>query len=113
MIPRQGEVYWAFQDKKRPVVVVSRDAMNRGNYVLVAPLTTSHLGTRRDLPSCVYIKGVEYGLRDCVVQTELTTHLPLEDLDIKSGPVAVLDDPLIRDIVRAVGYVMDAECEPC
>lgn len=112
MVPKQGEVYWAFQDKKRPVVVVSRETMNRGRYVLVTPLTTSHIETRKHLPNCVFIRGREFGLRDCIVQAELTTHLPLDDLDTTSGSVAVLDDRIIRDIVRAVGHVLDADCEP-
>jgi mRNA-degrading endonuclease toxin of MazEF toxin-antitoxin module len=112
MVPKQGEVYWAFRDKKRPVVVVSREELNRGRYVLISPLTTARLDVRRGLPNCVYLEGRKYSLKDCVVQTELLTHLPVEDLEIDGGPISTLDGELVREIVRAVGFVMAAECEP-
>ena len=38
--PRRGEIYWASVDKRRPVVVISRDALNAYSFdVCVVPLT--------------------------------------------------------------------------
>jgi len=108
-----GEVYWAFFDKPRPVVVVSREELNRGDYVVVLPLTTAQLALRRSLPSCVAIQGRVYGLKDCVAQAEMITVLFRSDLiDPAEGPIATLADETMREIVRAVGFVMQAECEP-
>ena len=41
--PRRGEVWWAAADKRRPVVVVQADFMNRSaaSWVLSVPLTTN------------------------------------------------------------------------
>lgn len=41
--PRRGEVWWASADKRRPVVVVQADFMNRSAtaWILSVPLTTN------------------------------------------------------------------------
>ncbi len=108
-----GEVYWAFIDKRRPVVVVSREELNRGDYVVVLPLTSAHYSTRISLPNCVAIAGSQHGFKDCIAQAEMITVLSKSDLvDIEKGPVATLNHETMREIVRAVGFVMHAECEP-
>lgn len=40
--PRRGEVWWAVADKKRPVVVVQADFLNRSRvgWILAVPLTS-------------------------------------------------------------------------
>ena len=113
MTPRPGEVYWAFSDKRRPVVVVSREELNRGDYVVVLPLTTARLEVRRKLPNCVPIQGAKYGLKDCVAQAEMISTLSRSDLlDPEKGPVAKLDDEMMRSLIRALGYVVRAEFKP-
>jgi len=113
MTPRPGEVYWAFSDKRRPVVVVSREELNRGEYVVVLPLTTARLEVRRKLPNCVSIHGAKYGLKDCVAQAEMISALSRSDLlDAEKGPIAKLDDEIMRNLVRAVGHVIRAEFKP-
>lgn len=41
--PRRGEIWWAAADKRRPVVVVQADFLNRsaGAWILCVPLTTN------------------------------------------------------------------------
>lgn len=41
--PRRGEVWWALADKRRPVVVVQADFLNRSaaHWILAVPLTTN------------------------------------------------------------------------
>jgi mRNA interferase MazF len=41
--PRRGEIWWAVADKRRPVVVVQADFVNRSaiNWILAVPLTTT------------------------------------------------------------------------
>jgi hypothetical protein len=36
----------------------------------------------------------------------------LRQIDLSAGPLGVLDDIAFRDVVRAVGYVMNSDCEP-
>jgi hypothetical protein len=47
-----------------------------------------------------------------VVQGESLFNAPLVNLDMASGPVGKLDDVTMREVVKAVGYVMDSDCEP-
>ncbi|MBI4717987.1 MAG: type II toxin-antitoxin system PemK/MazF family toxin [Planctomycetes bacterium] len=113
MNPRPGEIYFAIHDKRRPIVVVSREELNRGGYVLAVPLTSSKLEIRRELSNCVFIEGRRIGLpKDCVAQLESVSLLAKEYLELEAGPLAALDPETMRAIIRALGYVIDAECEP-
>lgn len=115
MIPLPGELYLLFEDgeKRRPVVVVSREELNRGDYLLAVPLTTSRLQTRRALPNCVLLQGGKHGFsKECIAQAEALTLIAKGELALAEGPIGQLDDQTFREIIRAVGYVMDAECEP-
>lgn len=51
-VPRQGEVWWAqAQDKRRPVLVVTRsEAVSVLNRVVVAPLTRTVRGIPTEIP---------------------------------------------------------------
>ena len=61
---RQGDIYLADLPAagRRPVVVVSRDALNRGGYATVVAFTTARLPERRSLPTCVFFRAGEFGL---------------------------------------------------
>jgi mRNA interferase MazF len=41
--PRRGEIWWAIADKRRPVVVVQADFLNRSalHWILAVPLTSN------------------------------------------------------------------------
>ena len=112
---RPGEVYWAdFPDVgRRPVAVVSREELNRGKYVVAVQFTSAKIEVRRDLPNCVAFRAGTFGLvKDCVAQAETIAVFDLANLDLEAGPIGVLDSHAKRDLTRAVGYMMDAECEP-
>lgn len=79
---RRGEIWWAQVDKRRPVVLVSRDeAYGVRALVIVAPATTTvrnyavevKLGRREGLP------------RDCVVNCDWLVTLPKADLGERAG----------------------------
>lgn len=115
MPPRPGEIYWARVDETeaRPVVVVSREKLNRGDYVVVAPITSARVNTRWHLPNCVPLRADHYGLSDdCVVQGESIVNLHQSYLDLETGPIGTLDADAMRDLIRAIGYVISADCEP-
>ncbi len=113
MTPEPGQVFWAFHDKRRPVIVVSRHELNAGDYVVVVPLTSARLEDRRKQPNCVALDSQRHHVpKSCVAQAEAIAVLPKSDLDLSEGPVSVLDDSAMRDVIRAIGNVISACCEP-
>ena len=34
------------------------------------------------------------------------------ELDLASGPIGVLDEFAMREVIKAIGYVMASDCEP-
>lgn len=110
-----GEVYFAEVGNSgpRPVIVVSRENLNRGGYVVVVPMTTSHFEHRRSRRNCVPFFAGQFGLTaDCVAQCEGVSAIEISRLDSASGPLGVLDEAAFREVVRAIGYVIGSECEP-
>jgi mRNA interferase MazF len=82
---RRGEVWWARVDKRRPVVLVSREeAYAVRALVIVAPATTTvrgyavevKLGRREGLP------------RSCVVNCDWLVTLPKSDLIERAGALS-------------------------
>ena len=49
---------------------------------------------------------------DCVAQCENMLSIEKTQLDLASGPVGVLDDLALRDVIKAVGHVLNSDCEP-
>lgn len=110
-----GELYWATLPHvpRHPVLVISRESLNRGKNVIVAMLTSARFDERRKFPNCVPIFAGSFGLtKDCVIQAQAIFSLELSDLDLDDGPIGRLDSETMRDTIRALGYVFDAECEP-
>ena len=72
---RAGEVYMADTVAgERPVIVVAREELNRGHWVVAIMVTSTHIATRSKLPHCVAFAAGEYGLtKDCVAQAETIT----------------------------------------
>jgi len=108
---RPGEVY-RLTEGDRPAIVVSREALNRGDYVVVVPVTTKRLDARRNLPNCVYFRGGQFGFdKECVAQAEAITLVDKAVLDLGAGPAGRLSEEVMRDLIRAIGNVVGAECE--
>jgi mRNA interferase MazF len=100
---KRGEVWWAKVDKKRPVVLVSRDeAYEIRGLVIVAPTTTTvrgyavevRLGRREGLP------------RDCMVNCDWLVTLPKEDLLHRTG---ALSGPKLRQLDEALRFALGLE----
>lgn len=110
-----GEIYIAdFPEAGRhPVIVVSREELNRGHYLLAVFCTSSRFALRSQLPNCVPYRAGQYGFTaDCVAQCENILSIEKAQLDLSAGPIGVLDEANLRDIIRAIGYVLEADCEP-
>lgn len=95
-----------------PVVVLSREDLNRGGRVVAAIITSTKFAARAALANCVALRAGQFGLtKDCVVQGESVFAASVAHLDV-SSPVGRLDDVTFREVIKAVGYVMDSDCEP-
>jgi mRNA-degrading endonuclease toxin of MazEF toxin-antitoxin module len=112
---RPGEIYYADDPVagRHPMIVVSRESLNRGDFVLAALCTSARFGTRSALPNCVRFRAGQFGfVKDCVAQCENILSVDKSRLDLTGGPIGVLDDVTFREVVKAIGYVIDSDCEP-
>ncbi len=101
---RRGTLYWAWLDKRRPVLVISTDSRNeRANDVIVVPCSTA----LREAPTHVRLARGEGGLpRDSVLKCEQILTKPKRDVEptpiglpLRSGRVAEVE----RAVLRAIG----------
>lgn len=112
---RPGEIYMADFGPvgPHPVIVTSRETLNRGRYVLVIPCTSSRFAVRSTLANCVPFRAGEFGFTvDCVAQCENLLSIDQAHLDLDRGPRGVLDSTTLGKVVRAIGYVIESNCEP-
>ena len=110
-----GEIYLADipPGQQHRVVIVSREELNRGKYVLAALITSQKFAIRQALANCVPLQAGQFGLtQDSVVQGESAGPIRIARLDLAAGPLAKLDDITFRDVIKAIGYVLDSDCEP-
>ena len=93
---KHGEIRWykfAGPDKKRPVVILTRDSVVRYlGEVTVAPITT----TVRDIPSEVLLSKDDGMSRDCAVNCD---HLQT----VSKGKIGALITALPQERMSAVG----------
>jgi len=110
-----GELYFAdiALAGRRPVIIVSRENLNRGRYAVIVPITSSNFAFRGARPNCVAFRAGQFGLNvDCVAQCEGITSTDIDSIDSTHGPIGVLDDATFREVVRAIGFVIGSDCEP-
>jgi mRNA-degrading endonuclease toxin of MazEF toxin-antitoxin module len=108
-----GEIYMADLGgaAPHPVIVVSREELNRGVRVVAVLCTSQKFAVRSTLPHCVPFRAGEFGFtKDCVAQCE---NIFLADKNsLAAAPFGRLDDIALRDVIKAVGHVIDSDCEP-
>ena len=60
---KPGEIYWVdLATGRRPSIVISRESLNQGNYVVVVLCTTKRFAIRSKLPNCVRFQAGEFGV---------------------------------------------------
>ena len=108
---KPGEIYMAdLETGRRPAIVVSREHLNRGRYTVVVLCTSTEFARRSQLPNCVPFRAGEFGFtKDCVAQCEAILFLDKVRLDQVS--LGVLSDEALRDVIRSIGNMLDADCE--
>jgi mRNA-degrading endonuclease toxin of MazEF toxin-antitoxin module len=101
---KRGHIYWAWLDKRRPVLVVSIDARNeRASDVIVVPCST----TIREAPTHIRLARGEGGLpRDSVLKCEQLNTIAKDDIErtpigLPLRPARMAD--VERAVLRAIG----------
>jgi len=108
-----GEIYLADlgEATPHPVIIVSREELNRGDRVVVVLCTSSKFGARAALPHCVPFRAGQFGFtKDCVAQCENIFMVAKDNLH--ATPQGSLDLIALRDVIKAIGNVIDSDCEP-
>ncbi|MCK8601861.1 type II toxin-antitoxin system PemK/MazF family toxin [Desulfoferrobacter suflitae] len=101
---KRGEIRWykfAAPDKKRPVLILTRDSvLEYLGEVTVAPITS----TVREIPSEVFLSKADGMLRECSVNCD---HLQTVSKD-KIGPlITSLPPAKMVDVGRAISFALD------
>ena len=111
---KPGEIYWVdLATGRRPGIVVSRESLNQGNYVVMVLCTTKRFAIRSKLPNCVPFQAGEFGMpSDCVAQCEAIYALEKGEIDVATGMIGRLDTARLRAVIKAIGDVIDSDCEP-
>ena len=110
-----GEIYMADFGPAgpHPVIVVSREELNRGRYALVVACTSARFAVRSQLSNCVPFQAGDSGFTvDCVAQCENILSIDQAQLDLVAGPMAILDDAALQNVIKAIGYVIKSDCKP-
>lgn len=100
---RRGEIRWyrfARPDKRRPVLVLTRDsALEFLNEVTVAPVTS----TIRDIPSEVVLTSADGVPRACAVNLDHIQTVPWARI---GGVIATLSDSRMSEVRSAAAFAL-------
>ena len=100
---KRGEIRWykfARPDKKRPVLILTRDSvLEYLGEVTIAPITS----TVRDIPSEVFLSKDDGMPRDCVVNCD---HLQTVSKDKIGAPIISLPQPVMVAVGRAIRFAL-------
>src|SRR5436309_12996373 len=100
---KPGEVYEADFPHvgRRPVIILSREDLNRGGQAVVVLCTSARLAVRRTLPNCVPFQAGQFGFtKDCVAQCEQLLTIDRSEVPL-TGPIGKLDDLSLRGGLKA------------
>ena len=100
---KRGEVWWAHVDKRRPVVLVSRDeAYAVRALLIVAPVTVTSRGFAAEVRV-----GRREGLpRPCVVNCDSMVTIPKADLVERAG---ALSEAKVHELDEALRFALGLE----
>ena len=94
-----------------PVIIVSREDLNRGNRAVAVLCTSQRFAVRSTLAHCVAFQAGQFGFsKNCVAQCE--NIFLVEKGCLSAAPLGILDAMALRDVVKAIGHVIDSDCEP-
>jgi mRNA interferase MazF len=101
---KHGEIRWykfANPDKKRPVLILTRDSISEYlGEITVAPITS----TIRDIPSEVFLSNADGMPRDCAVNCD---HLQTVSKGKIGSLITSLPPVKMVDVGRAICFALD------
>ena len=96
-----------------PVIVVSREELNRGRYALAVVCTSARFAVRSKLSNCVPFQAGDFGFTvECVARCENILSIDQAQLDLATGPMGILDEAAIQKVIKSIGYVIKSDCKP-
>lgn len=104
MTPLPGEVHLAdlFEGGLRPVILVTREQLNRGTLYLGVPVTSSRVPERRRYANYVYLPAGTGGLKvDSVAVAHMIQPVRAEALRERWG---TLPEPALQRVLLAVAW---------
>lgn len=114
--PRRGEIYRLQSDsvgKPRPVLIVSRNELNSGIYLLAIAFYGEQLDKRAKLPQWVMFQQGEFNLtKDCAANASSITQFKMRDLRLAEGPVGEVSHERMAEIDRALAYSLRLNLAP-
>jgi hypothetical protein len=76
-------------------------------------MTSKQFEMRSKLPSCGPFHACEFGCSEnCVARADMIGAMHKDYVHLNEGAIATIDDEKFWDIVKAIGYVLNAEIEP-
>lgn len=100
----RGEVRWyrfASPDKRRPVLVLTRDsAIEFLQGITIAPITS----TIRDIPTEVALDESEGMARPCAINLDHVQTVPKDRIGAR---ITTLHASTMRDVARALAFALD------
>lgn len=100
---KRGEVRWyrfSAPDKKRPVVILTRNSiLEYMNEITVAPITS----TVRDIPSEVFLSKQDGMLNDCAINCD---HIQTVSKSKIGSVITTLSKEKLIEIQKAVGFAL-------
>ncbi len=95
------------ETKKRPVIVVSRDNLNNGNYVVVVPCYSQQVEKRKQFPQNVHFHAGQFGLqKECIACTDQITYIDKKLIDWKNDKIGRVDVRAMQQIVKAIRWAV-------
>ncbi len=102
-----GEVDNEENKEGRPLLIVSRDDLNRGDTVVAVPFYSQQLEKRKLLKWCVFFKRGIAGLRkDCVAKCDEIAFYDKLDIDWRHGKLGRMNVDEMNAVAKAIRYVI-------
>ena len=111
---KQGEIHMLKVDgagkRGRPVLVVSRDELNKGYLCTIVPFNGSDFNNKRHKPFCVPFHAGDPGIsKDCVAKCDDLARIPKTDLIRSSRPEGMISDAKLAEVKDAIAWCLNCQ----
>lgn len=97
----------SIENKRRPLLIVSPDELNRGSYVLVVPFTSQQVDKRKEYSTCVLFYKHEFGLlSDSIAKADEVSRIPIFELNIAEGPLGRVDVDRMKEVALSICHAI-------